>query len=249
MTPKLYVNWEEVAAISQSEHDTVVTERDLLVSELWHRIYTKYEDWRFHINTQQNLDDYYNFRKEYDNWFSVINWNYFLDFSLTLPDSFWELDTLFVYMLSTNFSNPWSRLPDIPVTADNFQRLHFRISSVAWAWMWSNWVDQIPTTWRNAKGVFAFNFERQELSSDQQVSLIEWYEREILAGMWEDYVSTSTTDRQIDLQSTSTRRNDSLVAADLVALGWTIVNSTQLEKMLINPSNGVAYRHRIIHNS
>jgi len=109
-------------------------------------------------------------------------------------------------------------------------------------------ISDVPTTWRNYTGAFRFVLERNELSSAQQIGIVAGIEREILAGMSSAYTSTSTTTRYVDFQQASTGPNDALVQADLVALGWTIVNAAQLEKFIVNPVNGVAYRWRVLHN-
>ena len=85
--------------------------------------------------------------------------------------------------------------------------------------------------------------ERQELTSAQQVSIVQGIEREIAAGMSSAYTATATTTRFVAFNSAAAGANEALVQADLEALGWSIVNATQMDKTI----NG--FRWRVLHNS
>ena len=202
-------------------------------------------DSRFELTTQAAIDNYYNVKELYDQSFTTVGGNYYHEMQYDLPETFWTLDNNFKYLFyldfETNVTTPV--LPDIPVNADLFTRLNVSLRHATGNSMGSNGVDQIPLTWRNALNTYQIFFERQELSSAQQVSLVQGIEREVLAGMSSAYTSTSTTRRYIDFQQTAAGANDPLVQADLVALGWTIVNATQMEKII----NG--FRWRVLHNS
>lgn len=147
----------------------------------------------------------------------------------------------FFYNTRPDFTNA-TVFPDIPVgTNCNFIYFYQRQNTATS--LGASGISDVPTTWRNATMAYRINMERTELSGAQQVGIVQGIEREMANGMSSAYVSTSTTTRQIDFQSRSTGANDGLVQADLEALGWSIVNATQMEKLI----NG--FRWRVLHNA
>lgn len=201
-------------------------------------------DSRFELTSQEAVDNYYSVKELYDQSFTTIGGNYYHEMQFNLPEIFWLLDNNFKYLFYLDFENVANPvLPDIPANPDEFSRLNISIRHATGNSMGSNGVDQIPTTWRNAVSTYQVFFERQELTSAQQVSLVEGIEREVLAGMSSAYVVTSARARYIDFNQTAAGANDPLIQADLEALGWTIVNANQMEKII----NG--FRWRVLHNS
>lgn len=205
---------------------------------------TELIDARTELLDQTAADTFYNTRSSYAG-FSSVYGHYYYDPSLySLPDGFWQINANSRYLYFMDFSNAVDpKLPDVPVNPNPFTRLWCNLRRAAGNSMGSNGVDEIPLTWRNLVDTYDFRFERQELSSAQQVNLVEGMEREILAGLSSNYVATSTTTRIIDFQSAASQANDPIVQADLEALGWSIVNATQMEKII----NG--FRWRVLHNS
>ena len=169
---------------------------------------------------------------------------YNFDASLTLPDSFWEIAGNLKYLYNMDFSNVTgtASLPDIPPTTYPFTRLRLSIRESAGNSMGSAGITDVPLTWRNAADIRTIYMERQELTAAQQVSIVQGIEREILAGMSSAYTSTSATTRFIALNSAATGANEDIVQPDLEALGWSIVNATQMDKTI----NG--FRWRVLHN-
>jgi len=152
----------------------------------------------------------------------------------------------FVYNIQPDMTGA-AALPDIPAgaTAVDYIYIYQRISAANS--LGGAGVIDVPITWRNATGAFRIVLERTELTSPQQVTIVQGIEREILAGLGSAYTSTSTTARFIDLASGSSGANAGLDQAALVVLGWTIINATQMFKM-ISSDGGTPRRWRILHN-
>lgn len=237
----IYIGKDSVSTIQDAYTD--------LTSQLGHRSFQSIIDGRYHVTTQTNLDNYYEQMYMHDNGYKTVLGAYYLDASLNVPSELWEMDSAYKYLYYLDWSNVTgtASLPDIPSTADNFSRLYINVRRTTGNSMGSAGISDVPTTWRNAKDLYRISFERQELTSAQQLGIIAGLEREILAGLCENYTSTSTTARIIDFQSASTGANDDLIQADLVALGWTVVNATTLRKDIAS-NGGTPRRWRVLHN-
>lgn len=199
-------------------------------------------------DSQENVDNYYQAMIDYDAGDIVLSQgHYYHDAALKLPDNFWLLPARYKYVYYYDLSNAVDKvLPDIPVGiggSDQVERLSFILRRAAGNSFGSHGVDDIPTTWRNAVDVRTILLERQELTSAQQVGIMAGVEREVLAGMSSNYTATATTTRFVDFQNTSTGANDALVQADLVALGWNIINATSMNKVI------AGFTWRVLHNS
>lgn len=224
---------------------------DTIKAPMAKRSYSKLYDGRYYPTTNAEFIELADHVENHDTSKTQTYGIYYLDMSLTIPDNFWTKDSAYIYFYYCDWSNVTgtASLPDIPVVNSDFVRVYFNVRRAAGNSIGSAGINDVPITWRNAKDWYYFNFQRQELSSAQQVGIVEGIEREILAGLSENYTSTSTTARVITFSSTSTGRNDALVQADLVALGWTIISPTILSKTIINPSNGVGYVWRVQHTN
>ena len=226
-----------------------VAELESITNVLGARKYNVIGDGRYFPTTDQEFVDYVNHVKDYDNGYAQVYGFYYLDLNLAIPDDFWRKNAAYYYLYYMDWSNVTgaASLPEIPANPDNFARLYFNVRRGTNNSMGSAGIDDVPTSWRNAKSVYTFYFQRQELTSAQQTGIVKGIEREILAGMSEDYTSTSTTTRIIGFNSSSSGRNAALDKTDLLADGWTVSNSTTLQKNIVNPKNGVAYRWRVLH--
>ena len=229
--------------------DAANTEITTLSGALGHRFNTHLLDARFGLNDQQALNEYFDLLLEHEVELKNIQGIYYFDASLSLPDSFWEIAGNLKYLYLMDFSNVTgaASLPDIPPTAHPFTRLRLSIRESAGNSIGSAGITDVPLTWRNAVDIRTIYMERQELTSAQQVSIVQGIEREILAGMSSAYTATGTTTRFISLNSAAAGANESLVQADLEALGWSVVNATQMEKMI--DAGGGPFRWRVLHNS
>lgn len=152
----------------------------------------------------------------------------------------------FSYYLQCDWTGV-TAFPDAPASAPALDYLFYYQRVDTASSLGTTGISDVPTNWRNYSGLFRINLERNELTSAQQVGIVNGIEREILAGLSEAYTSTSTTNRYIDFQNTSSGANDTLVQADLVAQGWTVVNANQMEKF-ISANGATARRWRVLHN-
>ena len=171
--------------------------------------------------------------------------SYRLDISRPLHDYF--LSRRFIYVLQSDWTDA-TQFPEAPASAPDTDLLYYYQRIDTATSLGASGIADIPTSWRNYTGLYRIVLERNELTSAQQVGIVAGIEREILAGLGGLYTSTSTTARFIDFQSNSAGANDALVQADLVALGWTVVNATQLEKFLPD-ANGNNRRWRVLHQN
>ena len=137
------------------------------------------------------------------------------------------------YITQSNWDVPDAAIPDIPVDNEfTFFYLYLRTSSATSWGVAAPQLDDVPTSWRNARNCFRITLERNEFTSAHQVSLVASIEREILAGLGADYVAASTTARLIDFRQTAAGANDPLIQADLEALGWTVASASRMTKLL-----------------
>ena len=199
--------------------------------------------------TQDNMDDLGETLELYTDPLRFL-WNstYRLKIaSITLPDSYLRA-TRYLRLTQADFTGA-TALFDVPAgTGDNIDYVYIQQRISAASSMGTAGIADIPTTWRNMTGVFRFIIERQDLTEAQQLGILDGLEREILAGMSELYTSTSTTNRFIDFQSTSTGANAAITKAELQARGWTDVNVNQSEKF-ISSNGATARRWRVLHNA
>ena len=155
----------------------------------------------------------------------------------------------FFYAVQWDFTGA-TVLPDAPIDAtgaSNVDYVYYYIALNQATSLGSTAINDVPTTWRKYRGTFRFVFERQFMTEQQQLGIIDGLEREILAGAGEDYTSTSTTTRIIDFEHASSGANDPITKAELQARGWTDVNASQSEKFF-NDINGTPRRWRVLHN-
>ena len=203
-------------------------------------------DARGGLNTQQAIDEYYEMKLRFDDGVKTTSALFYFDGSLTLPAEFWMLKarfkSVFYYDVSGQDNPSLPDIPDLSLNPTPVERISFNIMSASGSFGEAG-IDDIPTTWRNLTRIRLLAFERQELTSAQQVGIVQGIERELAAGMSSLYTVTTTTTRIIDFQSTSSGANGGLIQADLVALGWSIVNATQMDKTI----NG--FRWRVLHNA
>ena len=133
-----------------------------------------------------------------------------------------------------DFSSPDAALPEIPVGCDTaffYIRVPRTVGSNSWG-VSAPQLDDVGTTFRNGRDFRRIIFERNELTSDHQIALVQSIEREILAGMGADYTVASDTVRWIDFQSASSGANDPLNVADMEAIGWTVDTATIMSKTI-----------------
>ena len=169
----------------------------------------------------------------------LYGWTYDWAMEKPIPDALAR--SRFFYNSRPDFTNA-TAFPDIPVGAKCdfiyfYQRLNLSTS------LGASGISDVPTTWRNATKAYRINMERTDLTSAQQVGIVQGIEREIAEGMSSEYVSTLLTTRIIDFEHASAGANQPLVQADLVAEGWAIINASQMDKTI----NG--FRWRVLHNS
>jgi len=226
-----------------------VTAKSSLVNALNQRFSTHLVDARGALNDQNSLNDYFNTLVKVAPEFKNVQGVYYLDAALALPDSFWRTNANLRYLYFLDFANVTgvASLPDIPSTALDFTRLRLSIRRGAGNSIGAAGITDVPLTWRNATAIRTIYMERQELTSAQQVGIVQGIEREILAGMSSAYTAASTATRFIAFNSAAAGANEPLVQSDLEALGWTIVSATQMEK-LIDAGNG-PFRWRVLHNA
>lgn len=153
----------------------------------------------------------------------------------------------FTYFLQSDWTGA-TQFPEAPASAPDtdflyyWQRVNFATSMGG-----ATTISDVPTSWRNYTGLYRINLERNELSSDQQVGIVNGIVREIQAGLGRNYTATSTTNRIIDFDNGNSGANDVLNQADLVAQGWTITDVDELERFFPD-INGVNRRWRVLHN-
>lgn len=143
-----------------------------------------------------------------------------------------------------DFSSPDAALPEIPVGCDT-SFFYIRIPRTVGSNSLGSAAPQlndVGTTWRNGRQFRRIILERNELTSDHQVALVQSIEREILAGMGADYTVASATARFIDFQSASSGANDPLNVADMEAIGWSVDTATIMNKEIDGDN------WRVLHN-
>ena len=149
-----------------------------------------------------------------------------------------------IFYSNCDFSVPNAALPVIPVGTDAiffYIRIPRTVGSNSWG-LSAPHLNDVGTTFRNGRQFRRIIFERNELTSDHQVALVQSIEREILAGMGADYTVNSATARFIDFQSASTGANDPLNVADMEAIGWTVDTATIMSKTIDGDN------WRVLHN-
>ena len=140
--------------------------------------------------------------------------------------------TRLLYLLQMDFDGGAPVLPVVPENNRlNFIYVYLRLNAETSWGVAAPELDDVGTSWRNATSLYRIVFERSELTSVHQVSLVQSIEREILAGLGSTYTSTSTTVRQVDFRSTASGENEALDQAALVALGWTIEDPNRMTKV------------------
>ena len=242
--------WTELVWVSPTIHAQEVAK---IEPWLWERkTQTHYLDWRYWLNNQQNLDDICSHFLNVDNGYRQVLWLFYLILSnVSIPQNYWRLNDWYKYLYYVDFRNTTILNNtfdlNIPIDCDNFARMYFNVRRTTNVSLWAYGITDFGTTLRNAKNLYIIYIQRQEMTSAQQLAMTQSIEREILAWMWEDYTSTSTSARLIWFNNNSSWFNAPLVQADFVADGWTIINWTSLEKWITNPKNWIAYRWRILH--
>ena len=139
-----------------------------------------------------------------------------------------------IFYTQCDFSSPDAALPEIPAGCDSVF-VYIRIPQNVGVNTWGAAAPQlndVGTTWRNGRQFRRLIFERSELTSAHQIALVQSLEREILAGMGADYVSTSDTVRWIDFESSLSGANDPLDVAAMEALGWSVDSATVMSKVI-----------------
>ena len=155
------------------------------------------------------------------------------DMSKPVPPNF-LMTPASVFYTNPDFSSPNAALPTIPVGSDT-AFFYIRIPRTAGSNSWGASAPQLTdvgTTWRNGRDFRRIILERNELTSDHQIALVQSIEREILAGMGADYTVASDTVRWIDFQSASSGANDPLDVAAMEAIGWTVDSPTIMRKTI-----------------
>ena len=138
------------------------------------------------------------------------------------------------FYTQSDFSSPDAALPVIPVGCDT-SFFYIRIPRTAGSNSWglsAPHLNDVGTTFRNGRAFRRIIFERNELTSDHQISLVQSIEREILEGMGADYTVASDTVRSIDFQSAASGANDPLNVADMEAIGWAVDTATIMRKTI-----------------
>ena len=150
-----------------------------------------------------------------------------------------------IFYTSPDFSSSDATFPEIPAGCDSIF-IYIRIPHTVGSNSLGSAAPQLTdvgTTWRNGRQFRRVILERNELTSDHQVALVQSIEREILAGMGADYTTDSDTARFIDFQSTSSGANDPLNVADMEAIGWTVDTETVMSKVIDGDN------WRVLHNN
>jgi len=149
-----------------------------------------------------------------------------------------------IFYTQCDFSSPDSALPVIPEGCDSLY-IYIRIpltTGVNSLGAAAPQLNDVGTSWRNGRQFRRIIFERCDLTSQHQISLVQSIEREILGGMGADYASASGTVRWIDFQATTSGANDPLDVPAMEALGWSIDSATIMSKTI----NGDVWR--VFHN-
>lgn len=165
------------------------------------------------------------------------------DMSKPVPPNF-LMTPQSTFFNNSDFSSPNAALPEIPVGCDT-AFFYIRIPRTTGSNSWGASAPQLTdvgTTWRNGRQIRRVILERNELTSDHQIALVQSIEREILAGMGVDYTVASDTVRFIDFQSASSGANDPLNVADMEAIGWTVDTATTMGKTIDGDN------WRVLHN-
>ena len=155
------------------------------------------------------------------------------DMSKPVPPNF-LMTPASTFFNNSDFSSPDAALPVIPVGCDT-AFFYIRIPRTAGSNSWgasAPQLDDVGTTWRNGRDFRRIILERNELTSDHQIALVQSIEREILAGMGADYVVASDTVRWIDFESASSGANDPLDVAAMEAIGWTVIDGRSMSKTI-----------------
>lgn len=139
-----------------------------------------------------------------------------------------------IFYTSCDFSSPEAVLPSVPEGTDTlfyYIRVPRTVGSNSWG-LSAPHLNDVGTTFRNGRDFRRIIFERNEMTSEHQISLIQSLEREILEGMGQDYLSTADNVRWLDFASNSSGANDPIDVAALEALGWAVVNATTMNKVI-----------------
>ena len=149
-----------------------------------------------------------------------------------------------IFYTQCDFSSAEATLPIIPEGCNSsiiYIRIPRTVGSNSWGAL-APTLDDVGESWRNGRQFRRIIFERNELTSAHQITLVQSIEREILAGMGADYTVASDTVRWVDFQSTSSGANDPLDVPAMEALGWAVDTANIMNKVIDGDN------WRVLHN-